>query len=108
MTEDSGSDHRQDPARTLTEDRIAEDFPRWLVWLARLWLLVALCGAGFLVAVSFSGAAVAGCGPGSGCNQVLASRWAYWFGLPVSLPGFVVYFFLLASTWALGRTSMRI
>lgn len=46
---------------------------------------------------------MAGCGPGSGCNHVLASRWAYWFGVPVSLPAIVTYLVLLALTWRPGR-----
>ena len=46
---------------------------------------------------------MAGCGPHSGCNHVLASRWAYWFGLPVSLPAIVAYLILLGLTWKPGR-----
>ncbi len=46
------------------------------------------------------GGSVAGCGPGSGCNLVLSSRWAYWMGVPVSLPAAFAYSILFAATWA--------
>ena len=66
---------------------------------ARALLLFALVGAGYLAFTSISGSAVAGCGPGSGCNQVLSSRWAYWLGLPVSLLAMGVYLCLLVLSW---------
>jgi uncharacterized membrane protein len=40
----------------------------------------------------------AGCGPESGCNKVLQSRWAYWLDLPVSVPAVLVYLALLGVT----------
>ena len=41
---------------------------------------------------------VPGCGPDSGCDKVLNSKWAYWLGIPVSLPGLGLYavFFALS------------
>src|SRR5947207_1712 len=101
MTEEpSGPNVEKGTAHPLSDNPAAEDVSRdrWLVWPARLWLLVALCGAGYLAAVWLSSEVVAGCGPQSGCHQVLSSHWAYWFGLPVSLPGCVVYGCLLAAT----------
>ncbi len=71
---------------------------------ARICLLLAVCGAGYLAAVSLSGGAVAGCGPESGCNHVLGSRWAYWLGIPVSLPALGVYLALFVATLATGKT----
>lgn len=72
------------------------------LWLARGWLFVALAGAFYLAFYSFSKGPVAGCGPGSGCDRVLSSRWAYWLGIPVSLPAIAVYGALLRATWKLG------
>jgi uncharacterized membrane protein len=40
---------------------------------------------------------IAGCGIDSPCSRVLQSRWAYWFGLPVSLPAALVYLVLLVT-----------
>ena len=71
--------------------------PGWL-HLARVLLLLALCGAAYLAWVSIHHGAAAGCGPESGCNAVLQSRWAYWLGLPVSVPAALVYVALLAAT----------
>ena len=61
------------------------------LWLAAGCLLVASAGAGYLATISVVGGSIAGCGPESGCNQVLSSRWAYWMGLPVSVPAFLIY-----------------
>lgn len=74
------------------------------LWLARVCLLLALCGAGYLATVSLTGGAPAGCGPGSGCDRVLSSRWAYWLGFPVSLPACAAYVCLFAATLTLRKT----
>ncbi len=66
---------------------------------ARFLLLIATAGAGYLAWVSLSGGTVAGCGPSSGCNEVLQTRWAYWLGVPVSLPAMLVYLGLLVATF---------
>lgn len=76
-----------------------------LIWLAVGCLLLAICGAGYLATVSLSGGSVAGCGQESGCNHVLSSRWAYWFGLPVSVPAAGLYLLLFAATIAAWRSS---
>jgi uncharacterized membrane protein len=55
-------------------------------------------GASYLAWVSISNGSVAGCGPGSGCDKVLQSRWAYWLTLPVSIPAVLVYLALLGGT----------
>ena len=62
----------------------------WL-WGVRLALVGALGVGSYLAWVSLTGAAVAGCGPTSDCHQVLHSRWAYWFDVPVSLGALLVY-----------------
>ncbi|HVR36112.1 MAG TPA: vitamin K epoxide reductase family protein [Methylomirabilota bacterium] len=66
---------------------------------ARLLLGIALLTALYLGWVSLSSGAVAGCGPESDCNRVLQSRWAYWLGIPVSLPAALAYLALLVSTF---------
>lgn len=71
--------------------------PAWLIWVRAL-LSVAIIGAGYLAWVSIHHGAVAGCGPESGCNKVLQSRWAYWLDVPVSVPALLVYLALLGAT----------
>ena len=63
----------------------------------RLLLLVAVGVSVYLAYASFT-AGVAGCGPDSGCDKVLQSRWSRWFGIPVSVFSFVVYGALFAIT----------
>src|SRR5262245_31830634 len=57
---------------------------------ARVLLLVALAISAYLAWVSLAHGTVAGCGPDSGCDKVLQSRWARWFGIPVSLLALLV------------------
>ena len=71
--------------------------PAWLLW-ARALLSVAMVGAGYLAWVAIHNGPAAGCGPESGCNAVLQSRWAYWLDLPVSVPAVLVYLSLLGVT----------
>jgi len=76
--------------------------PAWL-HVARALMIVAMAGAGYLAWVSIHHGAAAGCGPESGCNAVLQSRWAYWLGLPVSVPAVLVYVALLGATMLLQK-----
>jgi len=71
--------------------------PAWLLW-ARVLLAVAILGAGYLAWLAIHNGPAAGCGPESGCNKVLQSRWAYWLDLPVSVPAVLVYLALLGVT----------
>jgi uncharacterized membrane protein/protein-disulfide isomerase len=68
-----------------------------LVLLVRALLLAALVISVYLAWVSFGGSAVAGCGPDSGCDKVLNSRWSKWFGIPVGVPAFFLYTLMLAA-----------
>src|SRR5687768_6021962 len=68
-----------------------------LVLLVRVLLLAALLISIYLGWVSFGGTAVAGCGPESNCDKVLSSRWSKWFGIPVAVPAFFLYTFMLAA-----------
>jgi len=61
-------------------------------------LAVAILGAGYLAWLAIHNGPAAGCGPESGCNKVLQSRWAYWLDLPVSVPAVLVYLALLGVT----------
>jgi uncharacterized membrane protein len=76
---------------------------KWLGW-ARALLAVAIVGAGYLAWVAISHGPVAGCGPESGCNKVLQSRWAYWLDIPVSVPALLVYAALLGATVLLPKS----
>jgi uncharacterized membrane protein/protein-disulfide isomerase len=71
--------------------------PRWLLVARSLLAIAAVC-AGYLAWVSFHHGSVVGCGTGSGCDAILQSRWAYWLGLPVSLPACLAYLGLLGAT----------
>jgi len=44
-----------------------------------------------------SSASLPGCGAGSGCETVLGSRWSEVLGMPVTVPGFLMYAVLLLS-----------
>jgi uncharacterized membrane protein/glutaredoxin len=60
------------------------------------WPLLAIAVAGlaltaYLTFTSLTGGSVRGCSAGSGCDVVLASRWATLFGLPTALWGFLAY-----------------
>lgn len=69
--------------------------------LAALLLLgVAAALAARMAISSLNGGGLAGCGPGSGCDQVLSSKWAYFFGMPVSVGGLLAYVGLIASAIA--------
>jgi uncharacterized membrane protein len=69
----------------------------------RVFALVALGVSAYLAYVTFGGSAVAGCGPDSGCDKVLQSRWSKWFGVPVSLFAVLTYGALFALTFRLNR-----
>ena len=65
---------------------------------ARLLLLGALAGDGWLAWHSLNGTLIAGCGGAGGCSAVLASKWAYWFGVPVSIPAIAIHLCLFCLT----------
>ncbi len=68
---------------------------------ARLLATVALAIDLYLAFVSLRNGSVAGCGPDSDCQAVLGSRWAYWFGFPVSAVAWLIYAVFLGSTFGL-------
>jgi len=72
------------------------------IHIVRALLASAMAITGYLAFVSLSSeGATPGCGPDSGCDQVLTSPWAYWLGIPVSLPGLALYGVFLLSTFSL-------
>jgi uncharacterized membrane protein len=66
-------------------------------------IVAAFVVAAYLAWVSLRGGAPIGCGPDSGCDRVLRSRWAFWFGVPVSLLSLPVYAAFFAATLGVGR-----
>ena len=48
---------------------------------------------------------MAGCGPGSPCDRVMGSSWAYWLNVPVSAPALAIY--LVLTGCALGAGSQK-
>lgn len=58
----------------------------------------------YLVWASSSGDPLPGCGPNSGCDTVLHTRWAYWLGIPVSLGAAAAYVGTIVITVLLGQS----
>jgi uncharacterized membrane protein len=62
----------------------------WL-WLARILIAAAIAGSIYLSWAALAGERLPGCGPESGCDEVLSSRWARLFGIPVAFGALLVY-----------------
>lgn len=71
----------------------------------RLLAGLAMVVSAYLAWVTLNGGTVAGCGPESGCDKVLQSRWSKWFGLPVSLVAIGVYSLILGASFRLGPST---
>jgi uncharacterized membrane protein/thiol-disulfide isomerase/thioredoxin len=67
----------------------------------RLLFVAAMGISAYLAWLSLTGGQAVGCGPDSGCDQVLHSRWAYWFGLPVSMLALGIYSLILGASFRL-------
>lgn len=76
-------------------------------WVVTLCFATALALSGYLAFSSLQGGTVAGCGPDSSCDAILKSRWAYWFGLPVSIYSALFYIALLVLLWVPGPWTAR-
>lgn len=72
------------------------EIPHGEVWTIRVGLVLAFGLSAFLAWSSLAGGGVPGCGPESSCDKVLTSKWAYLFGLPISLFALPVYGVLLS------------
>jgi uncharacterized membrane protein/protein-disulfide isomerase len=71
----------------------------------RFFTVAAMGLSAYLAWVSLSGGTAVGCGPDSGCDKVLQSRWAYWFRAPVSLFALAVYSLILGASFRPGTTT---
>jgi uncharacterized membrane protein/protein-disulfide isomerase len=71
--------------------------------LIRVLAAIAAALASYMLVTSLQGSHVAGCGPASACEGVLASRWSSWMGVPVSAPALLLYLSLLAATFRTTR-----
>ncbi len=63
-------------------------------------VLLAAAGLGFtgiLLYQSMTGVAIAGCGVRKSCDVVLASDWSVWLGVPVTIPAFGLWLFMLVA-----------
>lgn len=74
-------------------------------WGIRVLATAAMAISGYLLWGSLTGDRLPGCGPDSGCDAVLNSRWAYWFGVPVSLAALAAYAAVIGMTVPLSRES---
>ncbi|WP_432797562.1 vitamin K epoxide reductase family protein [Poriferisphaera sp. WC338] len=81
----------QDP-KPVIEGRL------WTPALLRVLGVLGLGLSSYLLISSISGGGVAGCGAGSGCDEVLQSAWSKVLGLPVVVLAIVVYLVLLGAT----------
>jgi uncharacterized membrane protein len=84
------------PLRSRDENRVAEAphpadraLPEPALHLAQAgwvaaFVLAAMAVSGYLLWASLTGGSTAGCGPDSNCHEVLSSRWAHCFQVPVS------------------------
>lgn len=88
-----------------TPDQPAAQSP--LLWLIRGLAVCAAGVAGYLAVTSFllKGLPV-GCGSGSGCQDVLQSRWSALFGVPVGFFALAAYLGVLAATFFVRRGTL--
>lgn len=63
----------------------------WGLWMPLTLCLIAACLAASMTWSSWTGASLIGCGPESGCAAVTGGRWAYLFGMPVSLLALAIH-----------------
>lgn len=75
-------------------------------FVAAALLALALGCALYLGWQSAAGSSVVGCGPESGCGQVLTSRWSRLMGMPVSMLGAGMYAALLVVSLRIKRDSI--
>src|SRR5437764_12666976 len=71
-----------------------------LIWIARVCFAAATAVAAWLLFYALTEKPMAGCGPGSPCDRVMGSAWAYWLNIPVSAPALAVYLTLFVSSLA--------
>src|SRR5215203_1067782 len=69
--------------------------------IAAIFFAVAAGLAAWLLFYALTEKPMAGCGPGSPCDRVMGSSWAYWLNMPVSAPALGAYLLLLGCAAAL-------
>ena len=73
------------------------------LWGIRLLAIVAAGISGYLVVLHMLGRTLPpGCGSGSGCAEVLTSRWSAVFGIPVSAPAALLYATVVIASCLIG------
>lgn len=74
-------------------------------WLLRILALAGLSISVYLLVLKLTGqiSYLVGCGEGSGCANVLGSRWSQFFYIPVTAFAAAMYATLLAVTWKPSR-----
>src|SRR5260221_14735594 len=73
------------------------------LWGMRALAVAALGVSGYLLSVSLDQQRLpVGCGAGSGCAAVLASRWSSLLGIPVSAAAALVYLGVFIATFYVG------
>lgn len=74
-------------------------------WILRLFAIGAAVVSGYLFVVSLQNRGLPpGCGAGSGCADVLTSRWSQLWGIPVSGPALIVDLALFAASFLVTPT----
>jgi len=82
------------------EESLSAGGRRPKVWLAMGLTAAALVVSGYLSYVSLmAGESPAGCGAGSGCAEVLSSKWSRVLGIPVSLLAVFAYLDVMFALW---------
>lgn len=75
----------------------------FVLWIVRILAVGAAGISGYLLFVSLQNRGLPpGCGAGSGCEDVLTSRWSQLWGVPVSAPALAVDLALLSATFFVG------
>lgn len=76
--------------------------------LLRLFAFIGLVLSGYLLVLKLTGAisSVVGCGAGSGCENVLGSKWSQFFGIPVSAFSLLIYGGLIWASFSRDRRSL--
>ncbi len=74
-----------------------------LLLAIRAFALIAFGISAYLAWHAWRGGSALGCGPDSGCDRVLNSRWAFWFGVPVSVFALMTYVIVLGASLQLAR-----
>lgn len=77
--------------------------PSHLAAAGRILIAAGACVALYLASMALGRTALPGCTSDSSCQDVLQSRWAFAFGIPVSFLGFVLYSIALLLSGAFVR-----